>query len=230
MCESSCKHWVQGEIWKFPYRFLPSSPHELRNGILIHGQRTGRHAVKAIKAIASVVRFICNGTKPQEPMNVPSIFHVNGFMAVGFHPEWLAVFRWDMNEQSYRTQISVMKAIRSDCEGQRNVKMRMRMRIWMMMMMKMMKMKMKTMIMIEGSLNSKLPTIWRVEKQMRWSKVRRKKMQLRESQKQEDTSAPNVREVAKCCVFSMIRVSGESKSRLVKAAGVESCGQRRNQK
>ena len=49
-------------------------------------------------------------------------------------------------------------------------------------------------------------------------------MQLRESQKKEDTSAPNVREVAKCCVFSMIRVSG--KSRLVKAAGAESCGQR----
>ena len=38
-------------------------------------------------------------------------------------------------------------------------------------------------------------------------------MQLRERQKKEDTSAPNVREVAKCCVFSMIRVSGESKSR-----------------
>ena len=28
----------------------------------------------------------------------------------------------------------------------------------------------------------------------------------------------------------MIRVSGESKSRLVKVVGVESCGQRRNQK
>ena len=42
--------------------------------------------------------------------------------------------------------------------------------------------------------------------------------------------APNVREVAKRCVFPMIRVSGESKSRLVKAAGAESCGQRRNQK
>ena len=36
----------------------------------------------------------------------------------------------------------------------------------------------------------------------RWSKVRRKKMQLRESQKKEDTSAPNVREVTKRCVFS----------------------------
>ena len=56
-------------------------------------------------------------------------------------------------------------------------------------------------------------------------------MQLRESQKkEEDTSAPNVREVAKRCVFPMIRVSGESKSRLVKAAGAESCGQRRNKK
>ena len=42
-------------------------------------------------------------------------------------------------------------------------------------------------------------------------------MQLRESQKKEDTSAPNVRGVAKRCVFPMIRVSGESKSRLVKA-------------
>ena len=55
-------------------------------------------------------------------------------------------------------------------------------------------------------------------------------MHLRESQKKEDTSAPNVRGVAKRCVFPMIRVSGESKSRLVKAAGAESCGQRRNQK
>ena len=36
-----------------------------------------------------------------------------------------------------------------------------------------------------------------------------------------DTSARNVREVAKCCVFSMIRVSGQSKSRPVKAAGAE---------
>ena len=43
-------------------------------------------------------------------------------------------------------------------------------------------------------------------------------MQLRESQKKEDASAPNVREVAKRCVFSM------------KAAGAESCGQRRNEK
>ena len=50
-------------------------------------------------------------------------------------------------------------------------------------------------------------------------------MQKRESQKKEDSPAPTVREVAKCCVFPMVRVSGESKSRLVKAAGAESCGQ-----
>ena len=55
-------------------------------------------------------------------------------------------------------------------------------------------------------------------------------MQWRKSQKKEDSPAPNVREVAKRCVFPMIRVSGESKSRLVKAAGAESCGQRRHKK
>ena len=55
-------------------------------------------------------------------------------------------------------------------------------------------------------------------------------MQLRKSQKKEDTSAPNVREVAKCCVFSMIRVSGQSKSRPVKAAGAEVGAERRHQK
>ena len=55
-------------------------------------------------------------------------------------------------------------------------------------------------------------------------------MQLRESQKKEESPAPNVREVATCCVFSMIRVSGESKSRLAKAAGADICRQRRNQK
>ena len=55
-------------------------------------------------------------------------------------------------------------------------------------------------------------------------------MQECQSQGKEDTSAQNVREVTKCCVFSMIRVSGQSKSRPVKAAGAESGGQRINQK
>ena len=51
-------------------------------------------------------------------------------------------------------------------------------------------------------------------------KVRRKKIHPRQ----------NVSEVAKCCVFSMIRVSGQSKSRPVKAAGAEVGAQRRNPK
>ena len=38
-------------------------------------------------------------------------------------------------------------------------------------------------------------------------------MELRESQKGEETSAPKGRGYAKGCVFSMIRVSGESKKK-----------------
>ena len=40
----------------------------------------------------------------------------------------------------------------------------------------------------------------------------------------------NVREVAKCCVFSMICVSAGSKSRLAKAAGAEVAAQSRQEK
>ena len=58
------------------------------------------------------------------------------------------------------------------------------------------------------------------ERRCNSAKVRRKKSHPRQM----------FREVAKCCVFPMIRVSGESKSKLVKAAGAEACGQRRNQK
>ena len=75
-------------------------------------------------------------------------------------------------------------------------------------------------VIVEGSLNSKLPTIWTVEKQSRVVKSAERRCSS-ESQKKEDTSAPNVREVAKCCVFSMIRVPGQCKSRPVKAAGAE---------
>ena len=55
-------------------------------------------------------------------------------------------------------------------------------------------------VIVEGSLNSKLPTIWTVEKQNRVVKSAERRCSS-ESQKKEDTSAPNVREVAKCCVF-----------------------------
>ena len=59
------------------------------------------------------------------------------------------------------------------------------------------------------------------EKADKRSRVRRKKIQLRENRTKADTHARNVREVAKCCVFSMICGSAGSKSRLGKAAGAE---------
>ena len=46
-------------------------------------------------------------------------------------------------------------------------------------------------------------------------------MHLHESQKKEDTLAPNVRAVAKCFFFAILCVWGQSKSRPVKAAGAE---------
>ena len=68
----------------------------------------------------------------------------------------------------------------------------------------------------------KLPTIWSVEKQsreeesevqkQRRGRVRRKKIQLRESQKKEETDARNVGKVAKRCVFPIICGSAGSKS------------------
>ena len=85
---------------------------------------------------------------------------------------------------------------------------------------------------VEGSLNSKLPTIWRVEKQMRQAvksevikrctgeKVRRKKIHPRQMLEKSRNAV----------FFSRIRVSGQSKSRPVKAAGAEVGAQRRNQK
>ena len=48
--------------------------------------------------------------------------------------------------------------------------------------------------------------------------------------KKEDPQARNVREVAKCCVFSMFCVSAGSKSNLSKAAGAEVALQRTQEK
>ena len=54
----------------------------------------------------------------------------------------------------------------------------------------------------EGSLEVQLPTIcWKAEQR---SRVRRQKIQVRESQKKEDTVGQNVRKVADRCVFPMI--------------------------
>jgi len=51
-------------------------------------------------------------------------------------------------------------------------------------------------LLIEGSLEAKLPTIWRDEKA-----VSREKSQKRKDQKKEDADARKGRKVAKHCVF-----------------------------
>ena len=78
---------------------------------------------------------------------------------------------------------------------------------------------------IEGSLEVKLPTIWRDEKA-----VSREKSQKRKDQKKEDAGARRGRKVAKHCVFSWFCGSGGLKSRLAKAAGAETSGEMRDEK
>jgi len=89
-------------------------------------------------------------------------------------------------------------------------------------------------IMIEGSLEVKLPTIWTDGKQ-RWeeSEKRRaeeRRSEKRKSHKKEDAGARKGRKVAKHCVVPMICGSGWSKSRLAKAAGAEPSVQIRDEK
>ena len=86
-------------------------------------------------------------------------------------------------------------------------------------------------VIIEGSLEVKLPTIWTDEKQ-RWeeSEKRREEERKRKSEKKECPGARKGRKVAKHSVFPMICGSGGSKSRLAKAAGAEPAGQMRDEK
>ena len=77
---------------------------------------------------------------------------------------------------------------------------------------------------VEGSLEVKLPTIWRDEKA-----VSREKSQKRKDQKKEDAGARKGRKVAKHCVFSWFCGSGGLKSRLAKAAGAETSGEMRDE-
>ena len=94
--------------------------------------------------------------------------------------------------------------------------------------------------MIEGSLETKVPTIWTDEKHSQEEaepgrnldveKVRREKIRDGESQKREGAGARKGRKVAKHCVFPMLCGSGGSKSRLAKAAGAETSGQMRKEK
>ena len=79
-------------------------------------------------------------------------------------------------------------------------------------------------VLIEGSLEVKLPTIWRDEKA-----VSREKSQKRKDQKKENAGARKGRKVAKHFVFSWFCGSGGSKSRLAKAAGATS-GEMRDEK
>ena len=64
----------------------------------------------------------------------------------------------------------------------------------------------------------------------REEKRKRNRIKKRMSPKTEDPGAQKGRKVAKHCVFSMICGSGESKSRLAKAAGAEPAGQMRDEK
>ena len=80
-------------------------------------------------------------------------------------------------------------------------------------------------IIIEGSLEVKLPTIWRDEKA-----VSREKSQNRKDQKKEDAGARKGRKVPKHCVFSWFCGSGGLKSRLAKAVGAETSGEMRDEK
>ena len=73
-------------------------------------------------------------------------------------------------------------------------------------------------LMIEGSLEVKLPTVWTDEKQSREEAERRERVEerrsdKRKSQKKADADARRGRKVAKHCVFPMIWGSGRSKSR-----------------
>ena len=95
-------------------------------------------------------------------------------------------------------------------------------------------------VVVEGSLEVKLPTIWTDEKQG-WSRriekrreekrtEEERRSEKRKGQKKEDAGARKGRKVAKHCVFPMICVSRGSKSRLAKAAGAEPAGQMRDEK
>jgi len=89
------------------------------------------------------------------------------------------------------------------------------------------------MLICEGSLEVKLPTIWTDEKQ-RWAESEKRREEERRSkkrkfQKKEDPGTRKGRKVARHCVFPMICGSGGSKSRLAKAAGAEPAGQMRDE-
>ena len=82
---------------------------------------------------------------------------------------------------------------------------------------------------IEGSLEVKLPTIWRDGK-AEVGRVTEEKTRDGESQKREDAGARKGRKVAIHCVLPMICGSGGPKSNLAKTEGAEPSGQMRDEK
>ena len=99
---------------------------------------------------------------------------------------------------------------------------------------------MHILMVIEGSLETKVRTIWTDEKHSPEEaepgrnsdveKVRREKIRAGEIQKRGDAGVRKCRKVAKHCVFPVFCGSGGSKSRLAKAAGAETSGQMRYEK
>ena len=86
-------------------------------------------------------------------------------------------------------------------------------------------------IVVEGSLEVKLPTIWTDEKQSRAEAERRERVRRKKIQMHEKVGKSRKgRKVAKHCVFPMICGSRGSKSRLAKAAGAETSGEMRTEK
>ena len=90
-------------------------------------------------------------------------------------------------------------------------------------------------VVIEGSLEVKLPAIWTDEKQSREEaerkeRVEERRSEKRKSQKKVDADARKGRKVAKHCVFPMIWGSGGSKSRLAKAADAQTSEEMRDEK
>ena len=87
---------------------------------------------------------------------------------------------------------------------------------------------------IAGSLEVKLPTIWTDGKteagRVREEKRRREKIREKKSEKKKDACGRKGRTVANHRVFPMICGFGWSKSRLAKAAGAEPAGRMRNEK
>ena len=85
------------------------------------------------------------------------------------------------------------------------------------------------MMIFEGSLEVKLPTIWTDEKQ-RWEESEKRREEERESLRRKKMQMREKVGKSRNGVFPRIYGSGGSKSRLAKAEGAEPCGQMRDEK